>query len=106
MRKSKLKRKNGTIVPADVTVRIDRRRWRQVLTLAGSGPADCVFTAETEPDGGTVVRFGDGVHGARLPTDGDLAVTYRTGGGGNIQVGLRRIGRPFASELILSALGK
>ena len=47
-----------------VTVRVDGKRWRRVLTLSASGSADLHFVVETKPNGSSTVRFGDGVHGA------------------------------------------
>lgn len=47
-----------------VTVRVDGKRWRRVLTLLASAPTDHHFLVETQPNGSTTVRFGDGVHGA------------------------------------------
>jgi hypothetical protein len=50
--------------PRHVTVRVDGKRWRRVLSFSDSGSADHHFLLETKPNGSTTVRFGDGVHGA------------------------------------------
>jgi hypothetical protein len=60
-----------------VTVSVDGRRWRQLpnvdaLRAAGSTSGVYVLDAETG-----VVRFGDGVHGARPPTGAHVRVRYR-----------------------------
>jgi predicted phage baseplate assembly protein len=64
--------------------------WREVPTLYGAGARDRVFTTQTQDDGTTLVRFGDGVEGARLPTgQQNLRARYRKGIGvaGNVAAG-------------------
>jgi predicted phage baseplate assembly protein len=64
--------------------------WREVPTLYGAGPRDRVFTTQTQEDGATLVRFGDGVEGARLPSgQQNLRARYRKGIGvaGNVAAG-------------------
>jgi hypothetical protein len=57
-------------------------RWRQVNSFLASGPRDRHFTATSDDDGGIRVRFGDGVHGARLSTGQPVvSATYRSGAG-------------------------
>jgi predicted phage baseplate assembly protein len=49
-----------------------------------------VYTTRIDDDGSTVVQFGDGVHGARLPTGQEnVRATYRKGVGtaGNVKAG-------------------
>jgi predicted phage baseplate assembly protein len=53
-------------------------------------PDEHVYTTQTDDDGKTVVHFGDGVHGARLPTGQEnVRATYRkgVGTGGNVRSG-------------------
>jgi hypothetical protein len=51
--------------------------WHRVRTFEGTGPADRVYVVRTNEDGTTTLIFGDGKHGARLPTGIDqVAVTY------------------------------
>jgi hypothetical protein len=83
-------------------------RWEEVATLFGHGPDERVYTLRRDDDGATVVRFGDGRTGARLPTGrGNVVVGYRTGLGteGRVRagtltnprtrpVGLRRVTNP------------
>jgi|SRR5271165_1654183 len=64
-----------------VTVKVNGRAWRLVASLAGAGPRDRVFVVTRTSDGGTLVEFGDGVHGALPPEEGTITVGYRTGGG-------------------------
>ena len=72
-----------------VTVRVDGKRWRRVLSLLASDSTDHHFLLETKPDGSTTVRFGDGVHGASPSTALKVDVTFGTGAGA-IRMGLRR----------------
>jgi hypothetical protein len=89
MRKFKQKPTKAKTVPVDVTVRVDGRRWRRVLTLSASGATDHHFILEIEPNGSTAVRFGDGVRGAPAMKASKVDVTFRTDDG-DIQVSLRR----------------
>lgn len=81
-----------------LSVRVAGVAWEEVPTLFGAGPNDRVYTVgrviDDDPsDGGepgparTVVAFGDGRRGARLPSGVDnVTVDYRTGVGmaGNV----------------------
>jgi predicted phage baseplate assembly protein len=62
--------------------------WQEVGNLASAGPADHVYMTRADATGKTTVRFGDGVHGARLPTGAaNITAVYRVGLGadGNAQ---------------------
>jgi predicted phage baseplate assembly protein len=94
----KLKKPNLTHVPAATpsgsanTLRIwvNNIEWRQVDTLASAASADQVFVASAATDGSCTVQFGDGVHGARLPTGTEnVRARYRSGLGssGNLDPG-------------------
>jgi hypothetical protein len=43
-------------------------RWKEVPSFPGRGPDERVYITRTGDDGKTVVVFGDGITGARLPT--------------------------------------
>lgn len=61
-------------------VRVDDRLWNEVPTLYGRGPGEHVYVTRTENDGRTVVQFGDGKTGARLPTGREnVRARYRKG---------------------------
>jgi hypothetical protein len=52
--------------------------WRQVESLARSGPDDNHYTVRTDGRGRTTVTFGDGVHGRRPSTGSrNLVTIYR-----------------------------
>ena len=83
-------------------------RWEETPTLFGRGPGERVYTLRRDDEGATVVRFGDGRTGARLPTGrGNVVAGYRAGLGtdGRVRagtltnprtrpVGLRRVTNP------------
>lgn len=90
------KRPPLTFVPAVSTtgvtgtqvLRVNQTRWRQVESLLDAGPDDHVYQIEAGSDGLAVVSFGDGVHGARLPSGQEnVRATYRVGIGrpGNVR---------------------
>jgi hypothetical protein len=51
-----------------IQLEIDGERWHRVPELDMSGPEDQHYVAHVDEDGQLVLRFGDGEHGARLPT--------------------------------------
>ncbi len=70
-------------------VRVDDVKWGEVDNLLEAGPSDRVFVTR-EQDGATVLEFGDGRNGQRLPSGRDnLRALYRKGIGvqGNLRVG-------------------
>ncbi|WP_445398230.1 putative baseplate assembly protein [Streptomyces sp. LE64] len=84
-----------TWLPADtprgarntLQVRVDGVLWQEVDSLAGQAPTAKVYVTGAAEDGRTTVGFGDGVHGARLPTGYEnVRARYRvgTGAAGNV----------------------
>ncbi|MFE9727833.1 putative baseplate assembly protein [Streptomyces sp. NPDC005794] len=78
-----------TWLPADnplgatpaLEVRVDGLLWHRVDSLAGRGPRERVYVCG-DAGGRTTVTFGDGVHGARLPTGHEnVRARYRFGTG-------------------------
>ncbi|GHA89665.1 MULTISPECIES: putative baseplate assembly protein [Streptomyces] len=78
-----------TWLPADnplgatpaLEVRVDGLLWHRVDSLAGRGPRERVYVCGAA-GGRTTVTFGDGVHGARLPTGHEnVRARYRFGTG-------------------------
>ena len=71
-------------------VRVNDVEWHETESLAGLGAGDRKFITRTDDDGKTSVIFGNGVHGARLPTGQEnVKATYRNGLGkpGNVRAG-------------------
>lgn len=82
-----LTRKPLTYVPtalggyrSTLQVRVGDVLWTEVQSLAEQQPSSRVYTVILDVAGQATVVFGDGVHGARLPTGVENVVaTYRTG---------------------------
>ncbi len=63
-------------------IRVNDLLWHEVPTLFERGPRERIFTTELADDGKVTVRFGDGEHGARLPSGSqNVKATYRRGSG-------------------------
>jgi predicted phage baseplate assembly protein len=93
-----LKKPPLTFVPAatpsgsanTLRVWVNNIEWKQVGTLASAAHDAQVFVTTTKADGSWAVQFGDGVHGARLPTGTEnVRARYRSGLGssGNVDSG-------------------
>lgn len=66
----------------------ERRRWDRVASLHDAAPDAEVYEVVRVDDATTLVRFGDGVHGARLPTGhANVVATYRCGAAAGRRVG-------------------
>lgn len=86
-------------------VRVDGVRWHEVDSLAGRGPRDRVYITGTASDGRTTVTFGDGVHGARLPSGHEnVHARYRFGTGKAANVPAQRITQPLTRPLGVTAV--
>lgn len=61
-------------------VRVNELRWQEVDFLHGRGPDDQVYITRTDDEGRTIVQFGDGQTGSRLPTGQEnVQAAYRKG---------------------------
>ncbi|MCT9078371.1 putative baseplate assembly protein [Streptomyces fulvoviolaceus] len=86
-------------------VRVDGVLWHEVDSLAGRGPRERVYITGSTSDGRTTVTFGDGVHGARLPTGHDnVHARYRFGTGRAANVSADRITQPLTRPLGVTAV--
>lgn len=86
-------------------VRVDGLVWHEVDSLAGRGPRERVYVSGTAGDGRTTVTFGDGVHGARLPTGHEnVRARYRFGTGRAANVGADRITQAITRPLGVTAV--
>ncbi len=97
---------------AELEVRVNRERWHEVPSLYARGPTERVYTLGQTDDGETLVTFGDGVTGARLPSGAlNVVARYRTGLGlagrmraGQLEtplerpVGLRAVTNPLPAD--------
>lgn len=84
----RLRQKPLTYVPAPVPgggkstleLRVNGVLWHEASDLYQLGPRDRKYVLRQDDDGNTTVRFGDGVHGARLPSGTEnVEAVYRTG---------------------------
>jgi predicted phage baseplate assembly protein len=74
-------------VESTLEVRVNDVLWHEVARLVDQARNDRVYVTETDDDARTTVIFGDGDHGARLPTGVEnVRALYRTGIGkvGNV----------------------
>ncbi|MEU1303401.1 putative baseplate assembly protein [Streptomyces shenzhenensis] len=86
-------------------IRVDGVRWHEVDSLAGRGPAERVYITGTAAGGRTTVTFGDGVHGARLPSGHEnVRARYRFGTGKAANVPADRITQPLTRPLGVTAV--
>jgi hypothetical protein len=73
-----------------IELRVGDVQWREVPTLYQAGPTDRVFETRLSDEGRTIISFGDGVRGARLPTGrNNIVASYRKGLGraGSVKAG-------------------
>lgn len=74
---------------SSLSIRVNGVRWNASDDPSALAPTDRAYVTTTS-DAGTIVTFGDGIHGARLPTGTENVIaTYRTGLGsaGNVAAG-------------------
>lgn len=97
---------------ATLDVRVDGQRWTEVPSLFGRAPGEHVFALRQDDEQRTIVQFGDGIEGARLPTGRDnLRFGYRKflGLAGNVRanqvttllsrpLGVRTVTNPVAAN--------
>jgi len=86
-------------------VRVDGLLWHRADSLAGRGPRERVYVLGTAGDGRTTVTFGDGLHGARLPTGHEnVRARYRFGTGRAANVRADRITQAVTRPLGVTAV--
>jgi hypothetical protein len=96
-------------VQSTLTVSVNEVPWKEIDSLAAVGPTDRVYVTSTDDAGVTTVTFGDGAHGARLPTGvANVKAQYRSGigtagnvGGGEISL---LVSRPAGVQAIVNPL--
>ena len=75
---------------SSLSVRVNELEWHELDELAGAGPAQRCFVTREDDAQDTSITFGNGVHGARLPSGtANLKASYRYGIGknGNVDAG-------------------
>lgn len=85
---------------AALEVRVEGVAWSEVPTLFDAGPHDQVYVVRQDAEANTDVVFGDGVHGARLPTGREnVRATYRVGIGDDGRADPGQISLPVRKPL-------
>lgn len=93
-------------------IRVDGLLWQEAPRFTAPGPSERAYTVKLDENGSATVQFGDGVHGARLPTgSGNVEARYRVGLGsaGNVKAeqismlltrppGLKAVTNPVAAS--------
>ncbi|GEM_PF-698646 len=77
-------------VSSTLHVYVNGVEWMEVPSFYGRGPGEKIFVTRRDESGGTTVRFGDGLAGARPATgQNNLTARYRQGigTGGNVKTG-------------------
>ncbi|MDF2775938.1 MAG: hypothetical protein K0S86_5439, partial [Geminicoccaceae bacterium] len=77
-------------VRSTLAVRVNDLLWTEVPSFYGRAADERVYVTRLNDEGKTVVQFGDGIHGARVPTGQEnVRATYRKGTGvaGNVRTG-------------------
>src|SRR5690606_12356625 len=69
-------------IASTLRVFVDGVAWTEVRSFFGSGPEDQVYIVRHDDEQETLITFGDGVRGARLPSGVDNVIAnYRFGSG-------------------------
>ena len=69
-------------VAATLSVYVDGIRWTETTFFYNTKPTDRVYILRQNDNGETLVTFGDGINGARLPTGANnIVANYQTGAG-------------------------
>jgi hypothetical protein len=77
-------------VASTLQLRVNGLLWHEAPSFYGRGPGERIYVTQRDDDGNTIVKFGDGIHGARLPTGQEnVRAVYRVGVGtaGNVRAG-------------------
>ena len=98
---------NGT--QSTLQVRVNEVLWHEVDTLADLAPDDRNYVTRTDEAGKTTVIFGNGKHGARLPSgSGNVSAAYRNGIGSPGNVAAEQISllatRPLGVRSVINPL--
>jgi hypothetical protein len=76
---------SGDNYSSTVRVWVDQVEWQEVRSFYGQPAGAQVFVTREDEQGQTHVVFGDGAHGARLPTGvNNVVASYRTGSGAEV----------------------
>ncbi|OUL29686.1 putative baseplate assembly protein [Nostoc sp. RF31YmG] len=92
---------NPSGVVSSLEVYVNDVRWQEVESLIQLSPTDRAYITQTDSDGNVTIIFGNGKHGARLPSGiENVRAVYRSGIGKNGNVGAEKI-----AQLAMQPLG-
>lgn len=92
---------NPSGVASSLEVYVNDVRWQEVESLIQLSPTDRAYITQTDSDGNVTIIFGNGEHGARLPSGVENVVAvYRSGIGKSGNVGAEKI-----AQLAMQPLG-
>ncbi|MEH2436078.1 MAG: putative baseplate assembly protein [Nostoc sp.] len=88
-------------VASTLEVYVNDVRWQEVENLIELSPTDRAYVTQTDSDGNTTIIFGNGEHGARLPSGiENVKAVYRAGTGKSGNVAAEKI-----TQLAMQPLG-
>jgi predicted phage baseplate assembly protein len=86
-------------------LRVGDIQWTELSSLYARAPDDPVFRVDLDENGRTLVRFGDGTNGARLPSGvNNVRATYRRGIGADGNVAAESLTQPATRPLGLKSV--
>ncbi|HEX2746109.1 MAG TPA: hypothetical protein VHN16_17150 [Streptosporangiaceae bacterium] len=95
----------GSGTQSTLQVWVNNLQWHETANLLTSGPADRAFVTSANAAGYRVVRFGNGVQGARTPTGtSNIRAIYRTGTGSPGMVSAGQLTQPLDRPQGLSSV--
>lgn len=91
-----------SVIPAGakstLQIAVNQVLWTEVKSFFGTGPTDQVYIVRFDDQQNTFITFGDGVHGARLPSGiSNVVASYRFGSGAEAPAagGIRQLAKAF-----------
>ena len=72
---------SGADYVSTLQIAVDGILWSEADTFYDQTPDATIFVVSQTPDAKSVVRFGDGINGARLPSGSQIVASYRYGAG-------------------------
>jgi hypothetical protein len=88
---------------ARVVLKVNGRHWKVVRAFAKSGPTDRHYVIKTSGSKTTII-FGDGVHGAKLPSGSNVEATFGTGSTRKVSLSYRAASDRTPDEILLIAI--
>jgi hypothetical protein len=90
---------------AALEIKVSGEKWQEVPSFYGRGPTERVYTARRTDAGDTIVTFGDGRTGARVPTGAmNIVARYRRGIGLEGRVKADQLSTPLERPVGLRAV--